>query len=375
MAERPAPLVLVATGDGGSAAIGSYAAVGETGRALLAAELSARLGARGAAVLPLSPSAPPHHWGRWFVEAARAALAEAGERGAAVDAVGYASAGSLALASDELLDELLAPLVGEVVANNRYSADAFVVAGDLSAALAALEGCAADNAAVRTLEGAGFAARDLAGWAWSRFDADTPTDLALLRLAGRLPGTRAYDPSLGAFLEMAVLPRGGALEVPRLHELGSVIRDRAAELVVGGRVPAAVLVALERDTACRVRAFVEERGMRAAPGGVPRSLLAAVMAERGPAGLVAELAKLGDGVVLDTRVLMASVAGSAELASWPPAEDRFASDFLDAGRVSTPWLAELTAAVADAGVPVLLGGHGLASDGLRILVDAAWLGH
>jgi hypothetical protein len=375
MPERPAPLLLVATGGGAGAGVGSYAGVVETGRSLLAAELSGRLGARGAAVLPLPPTAPPHHWGRWYAEAARAGLALARARGAAVDAIGYASAGALALAADGLLDDLLAPLAGEVVANNRFSADAFVVAGDIDLALSSLEACPVDNAAPRILERAGLTARDLSGWAWSRLDVDTPLDLALLRVASRLPGMRSIAPSVLGFLAMATLPGGGALEIPRVEQLGAVIRDREAELVVAGRIPAAVLQALERDTACRVRAFVEERGMRSAEGGVPRSLLASLMAQRGPAGLVSELAALGDAVVLDTRVLMAAVAGSSESVAWPPAEERFASDFLEAARVTTPWLAELTAAAAASAVPVLLGGHALVSDGLRILVDAAWLGH
>jgi hypothetical protein len=71
---------------------------------------------------------------------------------------------------------------------------------------------------------------------------------------------------------------------------------------------------------------------------------------------------------------MASRAGSSDAATWPPEEDRFASDFLDANRVAAPWLAELTGAAAASSVPFLLGGHALVSDGLRILVDAAWLG-
>jgi hypothetical protein len=79
-------------------------------------------------------------------------------------------------------------------------------------------------------------------------------------------------------------------------------------------------------------------------------------------------------VILDTRVLMAGLAGSSDAAAWPPEEARFASDFLDAGPVATPWLAELTAAAGSAPVPFLLGGHALVSDGLRILVDVAWLG-
>ena len=114
--------------------------------------------------------------------------------------------------------------------------------------------------------------------------------------------------------------------------------------------------------------------MRSARDSVPHSLLADWSQRLGPADLVAELATLGDAVILDSRVLMAGRAGSSDAADWPPAEERFASDFLDAGPVTTPWLAELTEAAGASSVPFLLGGHALVSDGLRILVDAAWLG-
>ena len=229
-----------------------------------------------------------------------------------------------------------------------------------------------DNAAARALEPAGFVVRDLASRPWSRFDVDTALDLALLRLAARIPGSRRVGSAVAGFLEMAQLPGGRGLEVPFADRIGAVVRDRGAELVVAGRVPAAVLAYLETQTACRVRAFVEERGMRSAPDGAPRSLLAQILEADGPDGLVKRMASLGDAVVLDSRVLMAARSGSPDSARWPPAEERFASDFSDAARVSTDWLAELTAATAAAGIPFLLGGHGLVSDGLRILADAAW---
>jgi hypothetical protein len=352
--------------------------VAATGQALLAGELSQRFGALGAAVIPLRPEPggdAPFHWGRWFTRAARAALNGAG--GAAVDAIGYAGAGAMALLRDESLDALLSPVAGEVVANNRFSADAFVVAfggGGAAEVLAALEGCPTDNAAPRALEAAGFAVRDIAAAPFSRFDVDTPLDLALLRLATRLDGSRALDGRVAGFLEMAVLPGGRSLEVPLLAELGAVIRDRDAELVIAGRVPAATWQHLESETACRIRAFVEERGMRSARAARPRSLLARWVEEHGPAGLIAELAALGDGVVLDSRVLMAALSGSSDAAAWPDEEERFASDFGDAGRITTSWLAELTAAAAAASVPVLMGGHALVSDGLRLIVAAAWQG-
>ena len=381
MPERPAPLVLVATSGARGApnpGFGTYAAVAETGRGLLAAELSHRFGALGAAVAPLEPIKPPpdegFHWGRWFAAAARRQLDEAQRRGAEVDTIGYAGAGSLALADDALLDDLLAPLHGEVVANNRFSTDAFVVAGDLGAALEALAGCGSDNAAARALEAAGFTVRDLAARAWSRFDVDTTLDLALLRLASRMPSGRDLGAGVAGFLAMAQLPGGGGLDVPSVESVGKVMRNRNAELVIAGRLPAAMLTHLESETACRVRAFVEERGMRSVVDAAPRSLLARILEREGPAALIAHLASLGDAVVLDTRVLMAARAGSADSTRWPEVEDRFASDFGDAARVRTPWLAELTAAAVAADLPVMLGGHGLVSDGLRILADAAWLG-
>lgn len=376
MTERPAPLVLVV--DSGAlpvAPFGSYRSVAQSGQALLAAELSRRLGAQGAAVARL-PAAPPEegegfHWGRWFTSAARQLLTESP---GPVDAIGYAGAGAMALADEVALDALISPVPGEVVANNRYSADAFVVAGDLAAALDALEGAGTDNAAPRHLEEAGFRSRDLRASSGSRFDVDTPMDLALLRLATRLPATRSLDGSVRGFLEMAALPGGRRLEVPHLEGIGAVIRDRRGELLVAGRIPASTLAHLETETACRVRAFVEERGMRASRGPGPRSLLAAWAERLGPADLVHELATLADAVVLDSRVLMATLSGSSDSATWPPPEERFASDFADAGRIATPWLRELAEASAAAPVPVLMGGHALVSDGLRLVAEAAWLG-
>ncbi len=148
MPERPAPLVLVTTPPEGQP-FGSHAAVAADGQRLLAADLSRRLGRLGAAVAPLPaaavaplPAAAPDaaggsfHWGRWFTAAARRALDEAA---GPLDAIGYAGGAALSLLSDDGLDAILSAVPGEVVANNRFSADAFVVAGDLDAALTALE--------------------------------------------------------------------------------------------------------------------------------------------------------------------------------------------------------------------------------------------
>jgi hypothetical protein len=367
--DQPAPLLLLPEPGPDGAPFGSYEAVLATGRHLLAAELSQRLGAQGATIQPIPSDWSPgaFHWGSWFVAAAGTA------RGQELDALGWVGAGALALVEDETLETLLAPVAGEVVTNNRFSADTFVVAGDLDAALGVLAGLGADNGAPRALEAAGFTVRDFASAPWSRFDVDTPQDLALLRLATRLPGTRRLDPALGTFLEGVQLPGGRPLAMPRIEEVLEVVRSRNAELVVAGRVPAASFAYLEDQAACRVRLFAEERGMRAAPANRPRSLLADWVTERGAASLVERLSDLGNAVILDSRVVMAALVGSSDTAMWPSAEDRFASDFADPGRVETEWLRELTTAAAAASVPIVLGAHTLVSDGLRILTDAAWL--
>lgn len=359
---------------------GSHAAVAAAGKRLLAAELSQRLGRLGGAVVPLpylepGPDATPFHWGRWFSGAVRERITSLDA--AQLDAIGYASGSALSLLGDETLDLLLSAVPGEVVSNNRFSADAFVVAGDrdaLDRAVGALASCDTDNLAPRALESAGFRSRDFAEAPWSRFDVDTTLDLALLRLATHLPGPRAIDESVGSFLQMARLPGDRPLEVPHLERIGAVVRDREAELVVAGRMPASVWEHLETETACRVRCFVEERGMRSARTAQPRSILAELMDRSSPAELVRVLAELGDAVILDTRVLMAARAGSSQAGSWPAEEDRFASDFLDWQRVETSWLHELTEAAAGASVPFLFGGHALVSDGLRLIVAASWLG-
>jgi hypothetical protein len=178
------------------------------------------------------------------------------------------------------------------------------------------------------------------------------------------------------YLEMARLPGGRALEVPHLDAVAAVIRERRAELVVAGRLAGATFAELETEAACRVRALVEERGMRSARLGPrpPRSVLAALLERSSPAELIGELAGMGDAVVLDTRVLMAAIGASSDASAWPPEEERLASDFGDWGRVATPWLRELTRAAVEAPVPVLLGGHALVSDGLRLILRAAWQG-
>ena len=75
--------------------------------------------------------------------------------------------------------------------------------------------------------------------------------------SGRSARTRAGRAPLG-------MVGGAPLIGERLDALSDVLRNRRAELLVAGRVSASTLRWLESGVACRVRALVEERGLRAA---------------------------------------------------------------------------------------------------------------
>jgi hypothetical protein len=248
------------------------------------------------------------------------------------------------------------------LANNRYSADAIAIArADQLPAIPDLPG---DNALARWLEErADWAVADLRRRWRLQMDLDSPLDVELTR-PGWLPA------------ELSLPVR------ERRPSIARVAADRRAELVVAGRTSAASLRWLERHTASRVRALVEERGLRAStrlaladgPGAKarparsarsPRSILGLLLDRDGPEALGARLAELGDAALVDSRVLMAHRLGVDESA-WPSPEDRFASDLLLADRVLDPWLKALTRSARDAPIPILLGGHSLVGPGVRL---------
>jgi hypothetical protein len=242
------------------------------------------------------------------------------------------------------------------LANNRYSADAVAIAR--VDALPPIPDLPGDNALPRWLEEvAGYRVDDLRRrWRLS-VDVDGPLDLVLLGAGARAPVD--LEPVRA-----------------RLAAIRSMAQDRRAELIVAGRTSAATLAWLERHASARVRAWVEERGLRAAStlaqagsvtGRPPASLLGALLERDGPGALGTLLARFGDGAIVDSRVLMAHRVGADE-AAWPCAEDRFASDLVLPELVADPWLRELTTAAATAPIPVVLGGHSLVGPGVRLVV-------
>ena len=274
-------------------------------------------------------------------------------------------AGSIPLATPSDLRALVAAAAADrpgALANHRYSADVLAIACPREALRDLPADLAADNALPRWLEEvAGIPVRDLRARRRLAMDLDSPLDLLLLE------GVRGAP----------VLPLPGEAEAgpvrERLARLRALARDPGSELLVAGRTSATDLRWAERHTRSRTRALVEERGMRTAsigeavgrPNRRPaRSVLGALLDRDGPGSLGRHVAALSDGALLDSRVLLAHRLGADER-GWPSPEDRYASDLLLADRVRDPWLAELTAAAADAPIPVLLGGHSLVGPGLR----------
>ena len=287
--------------------------------------------------------------------------------------------GSIPLAADADLRALISVAgAGEAVAltNNRYSSD--VVAIGRAAILASVPDLPADNLLPRWLTSvAGVDIDELPDRARLGMDIDSPLDLELLR---RDPSTPA--PLVALARSMAHRLDRAAEAFDALAELG---RDPTRELFVSGRLSASTLRDLELRTACRIRALVEERGLRASAAlegspafdlaaededederqRLPASILGMLLDREGAASIGLLVAHLADGAVIDTRVLLAHRHGPDE-AAWPSPEDRYASDLLLADRVRDPWLQQLTLHAWSHAAPIALGAHSLVGPGLRL---------
>jgi hypothetical protein len=244
------------------------------------------------------------------------------------------------------------------LANDRFSADVVAIAR-AATSLRDLPDLASDNVLPRWLaETAGIPVRDLRRRWRLGVDIDGPLDLALL----------------GGTWSRMLAPADRARVDAALEGIRAVARDPRAELLVTGRTSSGTLRWLEQATASRTRALVEERGLRTAVAGQrpPASVLGILLDSDGPGALGSIVVRLADAAILDTRVLLAHRLGADER-GWPSAADRFASDLLLHERIADPWLRELTAAAADAPIPILLGGHTLVGPGLRLAIRA-WQG-
>ncbi len=276
----------------------------------------------------------------------------------AVSSAVYMGGGSLPLFSPADFKGVAETLArGGAVTNNAYSSDmvAFPVDGRT---LAAVETVQRDNSLSRALaERAGLTVEALPRSMATQMDIDGPSDLAVLSLT-EWGGCRlqAYLGSLG-------------LDTTAYRRVLPLFTDPAAQVLVAGRVGSHSWRYLERETACRVRLFAEERGMEAegrSQEGAVRSLLGFYLQAVGVPRFFEVIAQLGDAAFIDTRVLLGHMGVEAGR------EDRFLSDLGRWREIRDPFLREFTKAAGEAGVPVILGGHSLMSGGLMALNEFAW---
>lgn len=241
-----------------------------------------------------------------------------------------------------------------ILANNFYSVDFLGVTP--ATALLDVELSPRDNSLGWRAREAGLAPHELPRSPKSQFDIDSPGDLRSLHVSGRVTG------KLSAYLETVDL---GTEPLDRLLPIFTATDSR---LVLAGRVGASTWSYLEREAACHISVFSEGRGLAASDNSGQQSnrLLRGVANQEGPKGLIDKLARAGDGVVLDSRLLLPTRQ------NWPSAADRYWSDLGHVDPVEDQFLEQLTRSARSASVPVVLGGHSMVSGGLLLLADAAW---
>jgi hypothetical protein len=241
-----------------------------------------------------------------------------------------------------------------VISNNYFSAD--LVAFTPGAAIHRIPPAESDNLLPRLLhDHAGLESLPLPRTSATQFNIDSPSDLVLLRIAGGA-GSR-----LTAFLESMTA------DLATYDSVMRCIVDPKAELIVAGRVGSSVWQYAEKETACRVRVFSEERGMGAAGRtDAARSLLGFHLREVGAFRFFQHLAELGDAACIDARPMLGHLGIGASRA------DRFLTDLGCAQQIDNGFLREFAQAANEAPLPVLLGGHSLVAGGLMLLTEAAW---
>lgn len=242
-----------------------------------------------------------------------------------------------------------------VITNNVHSSD-WVGFAPAAEAVPLIARQAQDNGIAWALANeANWPVESMPSSAAARFDLDTPVDLLI---AGRHPG---IGPSLRRYLD------GLGWEAPQLDGVLAEMAREGGSLMIAGRVSEAAWAALARATRCWVRVFAEERGMRASgrqAQGIVRSLLADHLEQVGIEGFFDELAGLANGVLLDSRVILAARG------LWPSKHDRFSSDLHRWEEIEEPFLRRFTRAAAEAQIPVVLGGHSIVAGGLMALVES-----
>jgi hypothetical protein len=241
-----------------------------------------------------------------------------------------------------------------ILVNNFYSTDYAAFGRDLD--LKPLNRCQQDNQIGWILgREERMKIRVLPSNLATRFDLDTPTDLMILKA----------HPPIGCHLSSLVpaLP----IDPSPLFDLMGVLVDRDRQLVVLGRIPLEVAQFFDRETACHLRLYIEERGMetRGEEKGT-WSLVGLCLAEMGIRRFFKTLSAHANAAIVDSRVLF------RHLDLRPSRQDRFLSDLLKPEMIADPVIRLVTEEVLGSSIPCVLGGHTLVSGGLYALAVSAW---
>ncbi len=271
----------------------------------------------------------------------------------------YMGGGSGVLLSVEELRQIADELLREerlLITNNFYSTDfcGFTPGSHINA----IHAPPYDNdLGWRMGQGGGLPNVSLPRTASTQLDIDTPVDLMVL----------TYDPTVGQHLRAYLDDL--ALDTSRIRQAMRFLVNRTTEVILAGRVSSSILAYLEKEAACRVRVFSEERGMRASgrqDRGEVRSLLGHLYQSAGPRRFFDTLAEMGQALFFDNRVLW------VHCGVWPSASDRFYSDLLQPDKIGDDFLRALTEAALESPIPVIMGGHSLVSGDMYVIVDQAW---
>jgi len=191
----------------------------------------------------------------------------------------------------------------------------------------------------------------------TQLDIDTPIDLLTIKNHPALrKNIKNYIESLD-------------INTTKIEEALKYFAIEDSNVLIAGRTNSDVWSYLENNTACRVRLFAEERGMRASgrqKREEVRSLLGFYLQEFGVKKFFEIINQIANAAFIDSRVIL------SHFKMWPSANDRFYSDLLKPGKISEPFLREFTYEALNASIPIVLGGHSLVSGGLYALVESAW---
>jgi hypothetical protein len=270
----------------------------------------------------------------------------------------YMAGGSAPLISRNDIKDILDKLCDTediVMMNNVQSAD--IVAFAPGSAINHIELPPNDNSLGYLLKEYGLHREFIPNVSRMNFDLDTPTDILVLHL----------HPEAGPRTRAAVQNLNWQEAAQRIALAREILFQPMAEVVLAGRVGPTVVSFLNMNFKCRVRAFSEERGMKALgrdTDGKARSLLGYMIEEVGAKRFFEILSSFADVAFMDTRVIFAHMKEPID--EW----DRYNSDLGLWEKVRNPRVREFTKYAVTSKIPVVLGGHSLVSGGLWLLAEA-----